>query len=348
MNAQQGTVSMAAKGRMAWLDLFRGLAAIVVVAFHFYYGLHIPQVKFGPLAVDLFFVLSGIVLGRKYDAEILAGLTFGEFAWHRLRRLYPMVLIATAFILAVNACGIPPLPWSFSSWSAIAGLLSVTTFAADPPVWSLQAELAANVVWFLALRSSRIATYAMFGLSLIGFVVLAFVDGGIVTSVAHAGIEHYGRALLRALAWFGVGYAISMRRPNPSVPTWLLLSALVGTCVLVQFGLLRGAVGDLSIVASGTLLLTRLMHVQPASPTVARICTWFGMLSFPLYMTHMPASRIASWAVTHGVRVLIAYLLTFVAVGVLATVLNEWIIRKLPAEWPGSRRARARRESIAP
>lgn len=75
--------------RLEWLDLFRGCAAVIVVLFHFHEPLRISGLSFGFLAVDLFFILSGIVLGLKYTHAIEEGLGFGEFAWIRLRRPRP-------------------------------------------------------------------------------------------------------------------------------------------------------------------------------------------------------------------------------------------------------------------
>jgi hypothetical protein len=47
-------------------------------------------------------------------------------------------------------------------------------------------------------------------------------------------------------------------------------------------------------------------------------------------MTHAPATRIAAVLRAHGVNVTLAYFATFLVVGILATVLNEWIIARVP------------------
>src|SRR3954468_13971740 len=93
--------------RLQSLDFFRGVAALSVVYYHFHGALGLPRFEPGFLAVDLFFVLSGIVLGLIYTPKIESGLSFAEFMWHRLRRLYPMAILVTLLVLGMNAVGMP-------------------------------------------------------------------------------------------------------------------------------------------------------------------------------------------------------------------------------------------------
>ena len=63
--------SLAQKPRYEILDGLRGVAAIIVVAYHIletYSSGSIDQIlNHGYLAVDFFFVLSGFVIGYAYD-----------------------------------------------------------------------------------------------------------------------------------------------------------------------------------------------------------------------------------------------------------------------------------------
>ena len=62
---------LASKPRYEILDGLRGVAAMLVVAFHLletYYHMEPDQpINHGYLAVDFFFVLSGFVIGYAYD-----------------------------------------------------------------------------------------------------------------------------------------------------------------------------------------------------------------------------------------------------------------------------------------
>ncbi|MFX5999031.1 hypothetical protein ABTF05_21860, partial [Acinetobacter baumannii] len=45
------------------------------------------------LAVDLFFLLSGVVLCRSYESRLLNGMRLGAFLRIRLLRLYPLYFL---------------------------------------------------------------------------------------------------------------------------------------------------------------------------------------------------------------------------------------------------------------
>jgi len=80
------------------LNGLRGLAAIVVVLFHFM-EIIFPEfsdnfISHGYLAVDFFFVLSGFVIAYAYDNRI-AGMKLKTFIKVRLIRLQPLVIIGS-------------------------------------------------------------------------------------------------------------------------------------------------------------------------------------------------------------------------------------------------------------
>lgn len=86
------------KPRYELLDGLRGVAALMVILYHFGEGFATSpvdqQINHGYLAVDFFFVLSGFVIGYAYDDRWKRGMTAGNFMLRRIIRLQPMVLIA--------------------------------------------------------------------------------------------------------------------------------------------------------------------------------------------------------------------------------------------------------------
>ncbi|HEX8013879.1 MAG TPA: acyltransferase, partial [Flavobacterium sp.] len=79
------------------LDGLRGVAAIIVVAFHIFEaftgGNRFKQIiNHGYLAVDFFFLLSGFVVAYAYD-DRWEKMTQWEFYKRRLIRLQPMVIM---------------------------------------------------------------------------------------------------------------------------------------------------------------------------------------------------------------------------------------------------------------
>ena len=90
------TTYLASKPRYEILDGLRGVAAIIVVAFHLFEtysaGPAHQILNHGYLAVDFFFVLSGFVIGYAYD-DRWGRMTYRDFFKRRLIRLHPMVVM---------------------------------------------------------------------------------------------------------------------------------------------------------------------------------------------------------------------------------------------------------------
>jgi peptidoglycan/LPS O-acetylase OafA/YrhL len=90
--------------RYLYLDALRGIAAIYVLIFHI--GHRFGGTRLAPggfLAVDFFFVLSGVVLASAYEAKIGFDIDIKGFVRNRLVRLLPMsaigVALGTAYLL---------------------------------------------------------------------------------------------------------------------------------------------------------------------------------------------------------------------------------------------------------
>src|SRR5271163_1950173 len=62
------------KHRFHALDGMRGVAAIVVMVYHYYLDSHLRCLKNPFLAVDFFFILSGFVISHAYGGKLLNGL----------------------------------------------------------------------------------------------------------------------------------------------------------------------------------------------------------------------------------------------------------------------------------
>ena len=162
------------KPRYEILDGLRGVAAMMVVAFHLfetYSGGPVGQIiNHGYLAVDFFFVLSGFVVGYAYD-DRWDRMTLGEFFKRRLTLLHPMLIAGGLFgllLFYLGDCEAFPLinqtPW----WKIVVlFLIGCTmipvganmdvrgwqeTYPLNGPQWSLMLEYCANVVYALVLR----------------------------------------------------------------------------------------------------------------------------------------------------------------------------------------------------
>ncbi len=98
LNPNPLPVAGTAKPRYELLDGLRGVAAMLVIWYHFFEGFATSptdqMMNHGYLAVDFFFVLSGFVIGYAYDGRWKSGLTPGRFMLRRVVRLQPMVVLA--------------------------------------------------------------------------------------------------------------------------------------------------------------------------------------------------------------------------------------------------------------
>ena len=167
-------VYIASKPRYEILDGLRGVAAMLVVAYHlfetYYEGKPDQPINHGYLAVDFFFVLSGFVIGYAYDDRWDRMSTWAFFK-RRLIRLHPMVIFGTLFgavMFYFGSCSTFPLindtPW----YMVIVVMLWCFTMIPLPstmdirgwaetnplngPAWSLQWEYLANILYALLIR----------------------------------------------------------------------------------------------------------------------------------------------------------------------------------------------------
>ena len=85
---ERKNIYLASKPRYEILDGLRGVAAVLVVAYHlletYYEGSPDQPINHGYLAVDFFFVLSGFVIGLAYAALKLYDLPVREWLKNRL------------------------------------------------------------------------------------------------------------------------------------------------------------------------------------------------------------------------------------------------------------------------
>ncbi len=168
------TLPLASKPRFEILDGLRGVAAMIVVAFHLFEtysaGPSDQILNHGYLAVDFFFVLSGFVIGYAYD-DRWGHMTTWDFFKRRLIRLQPMVILGTligAFWFYFSAAPgfelVMQTPW----WKLLLiTILGCIMFPTPPSMdirgwkeinslngaqWSLLWEYIANILYALLLR----------------------------------------------------------------------------------------------------------------------------------------------------------------------------------------------------
>lgn len=145
----------AQKYRSLNFDILRSFAAIWVVFHHWVshdgfqkkilYSYSIPDflanssfLKLGYMGVDLFFILSGIVIGQSCLNN-----SWHRFSFSRFKRLYPSYLIAT--ILALLLIPITYKEYTFFDFTYFWSIFGVQWFFGFPtsigPAWTLFYEI---------------------------------------------------------------------------------------------------------------------------------------------------------------------------------------------------------------
>ena len=220
--------------RLPGLDLLRAIAVVWVMLFHsFLVGGLGPDFKwlerYGWMGVDIFFVLSGFLIGRQVLAPLAHGkrLSFGDFYARRAWRILPAFLVVLAIYLAFpqwrEAEGMAPW-WLFGTFTFNL-FVDYGTQQAFSHAWSLCVEehfylLFPALAVFMARRPS-VAKFA----AVCAFVVIAGV-------AVRTGTWLHDDATQPSRPWFV---------EDLYYPTWCRLDGLLAGIVLAVIAVFRPA-----------------------------------------------------------------------------------------------------------
>ena len=278
----------------------RGYAAFIVMLHHLMIVfLHALPVEAGLLAVDLFFVMSGLVIEKSYGTALRSGdMGLLGFLRKRLIRLYPLyglgsVLGLLTYVGHIGSEG--------RAINLVATTLSVLTilpqflfglhdamFAYNPPAWSLSVEFYGGLI--LAFVAPRV-----------GSRILAAIMGAGLLSLTY-GVLHFGTLNIGPhFLDFPFGYArfafsypagILIWRNRQRVPKLGRVAPIAVAIVLCFPGL----------PANDPLRLTWIALVFPMGVIAAlqvklgriglAVCENLGRVSYPLYIIHVPITHI--------------------------------------------------------
>jgi peptidoglycan/LPS O-acetylase OafA/YrhL len=325
--------SLVSKPHFPILDGLRGVAAIMVVAFHIF-EVHTPNrfeqiINHGYLAVDFFFMLSGFVIGYAYD-DRWKKMSIGNFFRLRLVRLQPMVVMgmiigATCFyfqdsvlwpeihnvplwkvlLIMLIGCFMVPVPTSMDirGWTEM--------YPLNGPGWSLFFEYVVNILYAVWIRkfskpalSILVFLAACFLIHLAVFGANGDVIGGWSLEPAQL---HIG--LARVLFPFFAGLLLFRIIKLGRIRHAFLLSSLLIMIVLSipRIGgaddlWMNGIYESLVIIFVFPLIIYIGASSELKSRTSSRISKFLGEISYPIYITHYPIIYIY-WAWVHNNKV---------------------------------------------
>lgn len=272
--------------RFRELDALRGVAALVVVAFHYtvlfdeFFAGHEASpvtVPWGHYGVELFFLISGFVIlmtARRKDRP-------GSFLYARFIRLYPPYWVCLGLSVGIVAVlGVEQLrqpPWVVAvNVTMLQKFLRVREV--DGAYWSLAAELlfyALVVVLLLVFRrlSARVVLATCWAWLAVSACILLspFAD----STVSFMLLPEFS-------AFFGMGMVLYLARLG-EVRWWMV--TLIGVAGIGVAFLAAG----LSHAGMTLLLMGGFAVVTQRRSTVFltwRPLLWLGAVSYPLYLLH--------------------------------------------------------------
>jgi len=287
------------------LDGLRGLAAVVVVIFHFMEIAILDYnnnfIAHGYLAVDFFFCLSGFVIAYAYDSRI-AGMGLATFIKLRLIRLQPLVIIGS--VLGLLTFLSDPYSHLYATYGFIQTTLIFITsvflipypvmperffnlFSLNAPSWSLFWEYVANLVYATILfKAAKKVLTLLVLLAAVGICYVGWHSGNLAGGW---GGPNFFDGLARISFSFLVGMLIF--RSNWIIKNKLGLlgmSALLLIAFLTPYNDHWNWLIEPILVIFYLPLLVSLGAGASLAGKHQKINNISGDISYPLYMVHYP------------------------------------------------------------
>ena len=288
--------------RFVALDGLRGIAAIVVLMFHFeqFHG-NRGLFASGYLAVDFFFLLSGFVLVGPLEQRVGKHADGLRIFAARFLRFWPLVALGAALGAGVELFSWPPeqiLPLLALAWLSIPlAWQAGDAFALNGPQWSLFVELAWNALHIVLLR--KLSTRVLLAMSFAFGCALWLGAPYLTTQAIGREYDEIVIGLVRAGFAYPLGIAIGRKqhalRAIPQMAAWIAPALLVAAIVIPTFLGMSELVAD--FFARAAFIAVLILGIRSRLSTqAAQTMTWLGGISFPLYAIHAPVIALSAMA----------------------------------------------------
>jgi peptidoglycan/LPS O-acetylase OafA/YrhL len=356
------------------LDALRVVATLCVVVFHWRLWLELDptwqaisdRIELWAPLVDMFFVVSGVVICHVYVNRMGSFAQYGDFLRKRLARLAPMHWATLAFSGAA-AIAAPLLGHAFSNPEAYASECLVQNMALlhayatcanlsfNYPSWSISAEAGCYVLFPIILLLYRIRVWAPALLSAIMIAVLSLAGPFSPDGVYWYNFDYYWGAL-RGLPAFAFGVSLYglrsyLRIPYAGPTFWIgfVLFLIMGQFGVDQWFALGWAYAICAVAVAA--------DTHGKAGAFSRTLAPFAALTYPVYMLHLPVGatliQIGARGVFDASPVALA-VATLAAIPILVGVAYiAYALYELPARrWlsgarPHKKQASAEREASA-
>ncbi len=285
------------------LDGLRGVAALIIIVFHF---MEIIITDFsknflahGFLAVDFFFCLSGFVIAYSYDDRI-NNIGLKSFFKIRLIRLHPLVILGSVLGLigfifdpfstnadnyAISKITLIFLASSFLIPYPVMPDRYFNLFGLNAPSWSLFWEYVANILYSIFLV--KLNKHILLIMSVIAATCIVYIAitsetliGGWNGSTFWHGGARICFSFLAGMCIFR--YQIAFKNKLGFIGLGLLLIAIF----LIPYNTKTNWLTEPLIIIVLFPLLIALGVGNSNNNRFSGISTFLGNISYPLYMTH--------------------------------------------------------------
>ncbi len=325
------------------IDGLRAVSIIAVILFHAFPD----ELSGGFIGVDVFFVISGFLIGGLITHELDAGtFSFRTFYARRVRRIFPALIVVVAVVLWFGWNSMFPQEFHQLGRHIIAATLFISNFALLNEVgyfdmeahtkpllhlWSLAIEEQFYLLWpaiaWTLRRRRRVFLATTLAITIGSFVLSA-------TAVEHS--TAFYSPLTRA--WELTVGVLLAHVPRRTLDNWLAASgarqaaAMIGLAAIVTAALITDArsfpgywpllpvLGAALVIGSGPDTFAN-RHLLASRPMV-----WIGKISYPLYLWHWPLFAYA-W-LAYGTKPPVDIRLALLAVSVLLAWLTYALVEK--------------------
>jgi peptidoglycan/LPS O-acetylase OafA/YrhL len=338
---------------MPALTGLRGIGALWVLLYHLTLSDQPPVLSRGYVGVDLFFLLSGVVLSYVYSPhmQIFNFRSYATFLQNRVARIFPLNLVTLA-LLASIVVFVPGFAdkWSdqdvrFSADALIASVLLIQNWGHwlptvwNVPAWSLSAEWFVYLIFPVVLFTTRMVRSAFTSISLVGVCLLVlfltFSVKGIATLNA-VGVPGMARMLCEFVSGCLIYRAVCDEcKVNSTVFSLSAFALIVVGLFTYDFIIVPGFALLVWIAATNRGPLVWLLSSRPV--------TFLGEISYSLYLTHWTAVQLFNLELgVYAERILPRICFVAVIIG-LSSLSYFWFERPVRA-W--ARRLSLQSESI--
>ncbi len=309
--------------RLQTLDLFRGVAALSVMLFHYTYAyrIHYGQsysslydFRYGYLGVQLFFIISGFVI----FLTVLQSKSVFDFLYKRVTRLYPTFLICLVItFVIVSVFGLPGREKSLHT--ALFNVTMIPSFFGIPYVdgayWSLVPEVFFYVFMILVMLSKQLKNILIIGTI---FLLISWINRFVYSLPIQwrMALNVQWNALFFAGILF---YKIKFENARKS----LLIHTLIIACFITVCQML-GSLNERIIVAC-FFVLFYLFSYDKLEWLTWKPLIFLGLISYPMYLVHQNVGYI----ILNKIKPLLGnYPFMFIGITVITVIGFSYIIHR--------------------